>query len=241
MKTKRFALFSVIAVVLTFGVLLAPGSSRAQLPDPAPGASKTPVGGATPSLPNAGPDAGIGAVEPREADAAADRGFSISAPPQEIEALGALQEPILDRGLEIQESLAKDPGFAGVWLEGAELHVATTSAVDVPAKLLEGVVPAGHAVRVHAAAYSYSELRALQARIDSDRLSWAARGVTILGTGVDVKLNRMAVSVLDPEGTFDPQPLIDAYGTRVLVRSEKEMFRGLAGIVRPSCAAIVDE
>ena len=164
-------------------------------------------------------------VESIESDPTASRELGIALTADEVETVKASQAPVLLVLEPLTRALEADPTFAGLYLDqsaGGVLDIATTADVSHFGPILARFASDDVRFRVRHVSYTLAELQTLQVRVTGDFASWQRQGVQIVGVWVDVKNNRLAISVVAL--TPSAKALIEAaYGPRVAVTTGEAM------------------
>lgn len=123
--------------------------------------------------------------------------------------------------------------FAGLFLAQGRLWLGFTADAATHLAAVRTKVDRPDLLRAFVADFPERELRALQERIAPDLTQWADAGVDVTMVGVDVRRNRVQVS-LRSVGTGAAEALARHYGTAMLVFREGIDLRALpAPVPRP--------
>lgn len=160
--------------------------------------------------PRAAPDprpAEVVAVDPTPADVVAL---------SELPALGGSSENVDDLIGAVRAYEAEHADvFAGVMLAGGRVWVGFTRHAAGHLETLRSRVERPHLLAAFTAEHSEQELRALQARITADMSVLERLGVAVSAVGVDVRRNRVVVSVRDRKGDRARAVLAERYDERL--------------------------
>jgi hypothetical protein len=149
---------------------------------------------------------------------------------------GAAQEAMLAILDPLTLALETDPGFAGIHIDplAGIIDIATTSdAKDIEPKLVPFRAN-NIGFRVTKVDFTLAELSELQATVERDLDSWRGLGIKITSIGVDVRTNRVVVTLANL--SVDTSPLLTKYGPGLVVSPSEEVIRTAACVSRSNCA-----
>jgi len=149
----------------------------------------------------------------------ADRTYGVALTTDEANGLRT-RDSISNQIGPLTDALEQTGSFGGLFIDqaaGGVIDIATTSDPASLTSVINAGVPAGATTRTRVVQFTYDELSALKSRISSDFDVWKEKGAILASVGVDVRENRVAVSVA---GTNDDATLSEIavmYGPEVQV------------------------
>lgn len=185
----------------------------AQPPDPTP----DPLQHAIAFRESFGLRADRGFVVQMEADASANRKYGIALTDAEVADLAVRQSRVDAILSAVARELEQDPSFAGLFIDqrlNGRLEVRTTGDPATIERLLAGYGQAGIVFHVARVQYTLQELEELQGAVVADSPNLLLAGIQVAAVGVDPRVNRVTVVVVDLDGP-KRESLLRRYGPRV--------------------------